>query len=315
MTTENPVTPAFVLAIDHRFDLFAEVLNTDQGNPSAAHRESAADLKQAVFEGLLNAVERRLPKSQAAVWTDSDLGEAILLRARSMSLSTMMSIERSGTHEFHFEDALGFSERLKQLGASFGAARVPYNPGDDEQANESQRRKLRRLTEICASIEPGLVLELAVPPTESQISQAGSRDEWDRDMRPGLTLETMRQLQDAGAEPDFWVTEAVDDARTMSAIAAQAHVDGRVTGLLLAVGNRFTRDPETDAETGRRLASMAARTAGVDGLVVGPAAYQSELKALHAGQLSREQAVASISARYADLCEAFTQARSASGVV
>ena len=108
-----------VLAVDHRFDLFTELLSASPVHPAAAERERAADLKQIVFEGLLKAIENGVPMSQAAIWTDSDLGESTLLRGRAMNLNTMMSVERARVSEFRFEDALGFSERLTSLDVTY----------------------------------------------------------------------------------------------------------------------------------------------------------------------------------------------------
>jgi len=74
MPTDNIETLKMVLAVDHRFDPFTELLSASPVHPAAAERERAADLKQIVFEGLLKAVENGVPKSQAAISTDSDLG-------------------------------------------------------------------------------------------------------------------------------------------------------------------------------------------------------------------------------------------------
>ena len=87
-----------VLAVDPRFDLFTELLTASPVHPAAAERERAAELKQVVFEGLLKAIENGVPKSQAAVWTDSDLGESILLRGRGMNLSTAASASCQSSH-------------------------------------------------------------------------------------------------------------------------------------------------------------------------------------------------------------------------
>ena len=67
MPTDSADTPKMVLAIDHRFDLFTELLSASPVHPTAAERERAASLKQVVFEGLLKAVENGVPKSEAAV--------------------------------------------------------------------------------------------------------------------------------------------------------------------------------------------------------------------------------------------------------
>ena len=82
--------PLFIVALDDRVDFCAELLNTS-GEPSAAEREQASDLKRVVFEGITAAIENGLAKSSVGVWADSDLGESVLLRARAMSVATVSS--------------------------------------------------------------------------------------------------------------------------------------------------------------------------------------------------------------------------------
>jgi len=84
--------PLFILAIDHRVDFLRELIGAQEGLPTAAERERAAQLKQVAYEGIVKAIEEGLPKSHAGIWTDTDLGEAVLLRARQMSLATAFSV-------------------------------------------------------------------------------------------------------------------------------------------------------------------------------------------------------------------------------
>ena len=63
MTTDAAETPMMVLAVDHRFDLFTELLSASPVHPAAAERERAAGLKQVVFEGLLKAIEEQQARS------------------------------------------------------------------------------------------------------------------------------------------------------------------------------------------------------------------------------------------------------------
>jgi len=266
MPTDSAETQKMVLAVDHRFDLFTELLSASPVHPAAAERERAADLKQVVFEGLLKAVENGVPKSQAGIWTDSDLGESILLRGRGMNLSTMMSVERSRVAEFRFEDALGFSERLANLDVTYAAARVPYNPGEESQVNEAQQRKLRRLSEISRSSGPKLTLELIMRPTQAQLDQSGSQETWEANIRPGLIVQAIRELQDAGVEPDLWALRAINNHAAMATATAQAQVDDRKSGVLFTLGDDFTSSPDLDQD----LIELAARTPGCHGLVIGP---------------------------------------------
>lgn len=308
MSTDAAETPMMVLAVDHRFDLFTELLSASPVHPAAAERERAANLKQVVFEGLLKAIENGVPKSQAGIWTDSDLGESILLRGRSMNLNTMMSVERSRVAEFRFEDALGFSDRLSNLGVTYAAARVPYNPGEEPQVNEAQQRKLRRLSEICRSSGPKLTIELVMRPTQVQLDQSASLEAWDAEIRPGLAVQAIRELQDAGVDPDLWALRGIDNTAAMATATAQAHVDDRKVGVLFTLGD----DPGEVSGDGpgmdQNLIGLAARTPGCRGLVIGPAIYAADLSAYDSGEIERDEASARIAERYNAVYTNYTDA-------
>ncbi len=304
MSTDAAEKPMMVLAVDHRFDLFTELLSASPVHPAAAERERAANLKQVVFEGLLKAIEAGVPKSQAAVWTDSDLGESILLRGRGMKLNTMMSVERARVAEFRFEDALGFSDRLSSLGVTYAAARVPYNPGEEPQVNEAQQRKLRRLSEICRSSGPKLTLELVMRPTQIQLDQSASVEAWNAEIRPGLVVQAIRELQDAGVDPDLWALRGIDNPAAMATATAQAHVDDRKTGVLFTLGEDSGDTPDMD----QNLINLAARTPGCRGLVIGPGIYASELTAYDAGEIERDEASTRIADRYNSVFTSYTDA-------
>ncbi len=315
MSPSSVLPPLFVLAVDHRFDLFSELLAADPARPGAANREQAAELKQIVFAGLLAAVEDRVPKSQAAIWTDADLGESVLLRARGMRLSTIMSVEQARAPEFRFEDAAGFPQHLERLGATCAGTRVRYDPAAGAEDNAGQCRKLRRLSEICRDSGLKLLVELTAPSSGARPARdgvglgAGVEADAAAALEPSAVLQALQELQDAGVAPDQWVFEATPDAQVMAALAAQACVDGRESGTLFTVCNAG------DQESADRLIELSARIPGVQGLVVGASAYREELAACQAGEMGRDEAAAGIAARYARVYEAFTRARSTSGVV
>ncbi|MDA1258584.1 MAG: DUF2090 domain-containing protein [Chloroflexi bacterium] len=310
MSTDAAEKPMLVVAVDHRFDLFTELLSASPVHPAAAERERAANLKQVVFEGLLKAIEDGVPKSQAAIWTDSDIGESILLRGRGMNLNTMMSVERARVAEFRFEDALGFSERLTYLGVTYAAARVPYNPGEETQVNEAQQRKLRRLSEICRSSGPKLTLELVMRPTQAQLDQSASVEAWDAEIRPGLIVQAIRELQETGVEPDLWALRGINNPAAMATATAQACVDDRKAGVLFTVGDESSSTAELDQD----LVNLAARTPGCHGLVLGPSIYATDLSAYDAGEIERGEAGARIAERYISAYTSYTAALRTSDV-
>ena len=307
----------FVLAIDHRVDLCREILGSQTEQPSADERERAAGLKQLAFEGLAQAIEGAVAKSQVAIWVDADLGEAVLLRARAMALATAVSVGRPSLDTFRLEGGAGQIEKLARLGTSYAGARVPYRQGMTREEREARLSALRVLSETCRSEGPSLLLELVVVPSENDLRDNGGNADWNERIRPLLTVEAMRELQDAGVEPSIWVVEPPEDARAAATIAGQAHVDDRVgVSVLFAVGNEpGVEHTGTDLTPQERSAvETAARTTGVTGLLAGPAAYFRQLALHNSGEMERTDAVAAIASRFGALCEAFCEARRTSGV-
>lgn len=300
----------FVAAIDHRVDFIKDLVGDEGPVPSAASYEQAADLKGIVFAAIADAVESGLPKSQVAIWADTDLGEAVLLRGRGISITTVASVERSGPQHFQFQNALGFSEGLKLIGASYAGARINHNIEGDLAESEAHLKSLRRLSEIARSEGPPLIIELNIPPTRNQVARLDDLEEWKRDFRPAVLLETMRSLQNDGVEPAMWVLDAPDQPIPANALAAQAYVDDRVdVRVLFAVGNE--RSDKTDLEAMDSAIRLASRTAGVNGLVLGPAVYEPTLRAHLAGEMTQAEAVDALSEIITSIATRFVEAGTA----
>ena len=318
MPVETPETaPLFVLGIDHRVDLCREILGSLAQQPSADERERAAALKQLVFEGLVQAIEGGIAKSQVAIWVDADLGEAVLLRARAMSMATAVSIGRPDMDPFRQGGLAEQIGKLARLGTSYAGVRVPCHPSMTREERDARLSALRMVSETCRSEGPALLLELVMLPSENGLQEDGGILEWNEKVRPLLTVEAMRDLQDAGVEPRVWVVDPPAGARTAATIAAQAHLDDRVgVSVLFAVGN----EPGIE-HTGAGLpppervaVQMAARTTGVTGMLVGPSAYFRQLALHNSEEMTRADAVTAIASGFRTRCEGFSEAHRTSDV-
>jgi myo-inositol catabolism protein IolC len=71
------------------------------------------------------------------------------------------------------------------------------------------------------------LFELLVPPAPEQIEAAGGEDVWDSKERPKLMDTAIRELQDAGVEPDIWKIEGIDAREDCETISATTRRDGR----------------------------------------------------------------------------------------
>ncbi len=309
--TGSPLT--FMAGIDHRINFCRELVGAN-GEPTAAERSEAAKLKSVVFSGLKRAIETGLAKSQAAVWSDSDLGEAVLLRARAMSLLAAVSADQrteGGSSELSPTRGWDVATRLD---SDFACLRVNYNPDSPRHIREQSQDNLFRLSRKCRGGNRGLLIELLASPTRRQIERTGGYEE----ARTMVLLESMRQLQDAGIEPSAWVFEPPADRRAASALAAQAHLDERYgIQVLFVVGSEPDPSDEGDYPTRAEedMTVLAARTLGATGILIGPAAYFAQLARLRQGLLTEEEATERIARRIHSLQRIFLDARATADVV
>jgi len=293
------VNPNYFIALDDRVDLCAEVLATT-GEPSAADREQAANLKRVVFDGITTAVEKGLAKSSVGLWADSDLGESVLLRAKAMSMTTASS-PGSGVHS------------LGRLNVDYTAVQLTLNPDGPQEARIALLDRLKIVSDKARDESIPLMIELDTVPTATQIEMYGGV----ADARPMLLLMAMQQLQDAGVDPSIWAFEPASDDSYTSALAAQAHLDDRKTSVLLVVaGELSTGKVGNDLpEREKRTVEIAARTHGVAGVLIGPGAYYRHLVQFNEGIIERAEAVDVIASHLGDIDQIFEESRTTSEVL
>jgi hypothetical protein len=67
------------------------------------------------------------------------------------------------------------------------------------------------------------MFELLVPAERAQLDRLrGDKKAYDLDLRPGLMVRTIEQLQGAGVEPDVWKIEGLDRREDYRAIVSIA---------------------------------------------------------------------------------------------
>ena len=287
----------FIVALDGRVDFCEELLGT-RCAPSAAEREQAASLKQVVFEGITAAIEGGLAKSNVGVWADNDLGESVLLRARAMSMATVSS-PGSGAHS------------LGRLNIDYTGVQLTFHPDSPKETRNELLGRLKVVSDIAHNQSMPLLIELDAAPTPTQIEMYGGALE----ARSMLLLTAVQQLQDSGVEPASWVFEPVADDTYTAALAAQVHLDDRRDARMLVVvsGDLAPGQVGTGLSAKeKQIVTLAARTYGIDGLLIGPGAYFRHLVRFNEGLIERSEAIRAIASHLNESNETFEKSRSAS---
>jgi 5-dehydro-2-deoxygluconokinase len=153
------------------------------------------------------------------------------------------------------------------------------------------------------------MFELLVPAEKAQMEQLkGDKKAYDLEMRPGLMVEAIHQLQDAGVEADVWKIEGIDRPADCAKVVAAARRGGRSKVGCIVLGRG-----EDDKKVREWLAT-AAPVPGFIGFAVGRTAFWDPLVAWRDKKITREAAVNEISRRYQEFINVFETARTARGV-
>ena len=131
----------------------------------------------------------------------------------------------------------------------------------------------------------------------------GDKHAYDVEIRPGLMVRAIEQLQDAGVEADVWKIEGLDRREDCERVVAVAHRKGRdkVGCIILGRG-------EDDKKVYEWL-TTAAKVPGFIGFAVGRTVFWEPLIDWRAKKITREEAVAEIARRYRRLVDTFENAR------
>ncbi len=297
--------PLYILPFDHRASFEKGLFGF---KPPLTREQTAmvAATKQVVYDGFKLALRHGVPAAAAGILVDEEFGAAILRDARERRFITCMPVEKSGQDEFAFEYADRWREHIAAFAPTFVKALVRYNPEGDEAMNRRQAARLKELADYCHQNGLYFMFELLVPATHEQSDRLeGNVRLYDHDLRPSLMIAAIKELQQAGVEPDVWKIEGLDLRADCEAIVAAARRDGRgeVGCIVLGRGS----DESGIIEWLR----TAAPVRGFVGFAVGRTSFWPALVGLHDNTTTRETATEQIAERYLEWVSVFTTGRKA----
>src|SRR6266403_5455861 len=102
-----------------------------------------------------------------------------------------MSGRESWAEEFDFEYGENFAEHIEAFHPTFCKVQVRYNPEGDQDLNQRQSARLKRLSDDLHRESRSLfMLELLVPPEKPQLKKLKSdKKAYDVEIRPRLMVE------------------------------------------------------------------------------------------------------------------------------
>ncbi len=290
----------YILAFDHRGS-FEKMFGITGRAPTEDETARIQDAKRLIFEGFQRAIDAGAPRSAAGVLVDGQYGPSVARDAKAAGFNLAMPVEKSGQEEFDFEYGDGFGEKIEEYDPTFSKVLVRYNTEGDQGMNERQSGRLKRLSDWLHDNDRKFLFELLVPATDAQLSSVGGDTErYDTEVRPGLMMEAIREIQAAGIEPDIWKIEGLDSRAHCSEIAELVRVDGRdaVSCVVLGRGASHAKVDEW-LRAGSGLP-------GYVGFAIGRSIFGESVKALAGGEGDRAagvQAIADLYLRFIDVYE------------
>src|SRR5680860_96757 len=282
----------YILAFDHRGS-FQKKMFGIKGEPTAEQTETIADAKRVIFEGFLTALGEGAPRDTGGLLVDEQFGSDVAKEAHQEGLLLAMPVEKSGQDEFDFEHGDDFGAHIEEFDPAFSKVLVRYNPEDDQEMNRRQSERLKRLSDWLHHNGRKFLFELLVPGTKDQMQQVGGdSDRYDREVRPNLMLAAIRELLAQGIEPDIWKIEGLDKREDCEAISELVRSDGR-SGVVCVVLGRGANDAAVD-----HWLRQGAGVPGYVGFAIGRTIWWDALEGYLAGDMTREDAAAQISANY-----------------
>jgi 5-dehydro-2-deoxygluconokinase len=299
--TVRDMRAMYMLPFDHR-DSFEHGLFGWSGALTSEQTAQVAAVKRVVYDALLRALDEGVPVDHAEVLVDEQFGHEVLADARSRGIASACPAEKSGQAEFQFEYGEDFARHIEAMAPTYTKVLVRYNPQGDAALNRRQAARLHRLSEYLHQTQRGFLFELLVPAEPDQLARM-SQDEYDRALRPTLAAAAMRELQDAGIEPDIWKVEGLDRREDAIAIAETARRGGRDHVVCIVLGRHAD-----DARVQHWL-EVAASVPAFIGFAVGRSTFWEPLEDLIAGRIARADAAAAIAHHYRRWVDVWEAAR------
>jgi myo-inositol catabolism protein IolC len=294
----------YILPFDHRASFETKLFGWTPPLDAAQTAEIAA-AKQVIYEGFKAATAGGVSRERAGILVDEQFGAAILRDASAAGFTTAAPAEKSGQDEFDFEYGADFAGHVEAFGPTFCKVLVRYNPEGDAALNRVQGARLKQLSDYLAGAGASrFMLELLVPPETAQLDKLkGDKAAYDSELRPGLMIGAIEQLQASGVEPDIWKVEGLDRRTDCERIVSTARKGGRDQVSCIVLGRG-----ENDQKV-REWLEVAAGVTGFIGFAVGRTDFWDPLVAWRAHTATREQTVAEIARRYREFVDIFESAR------
>ena len=295
--------PLFILAMDQRDSIEQKLYELDHA-PTPEESASIAANKLLAFRGLLDAVPQLPEGVQPAFLVDEQYGASpAVLAAADDRIELAMPLEASGQEWFDFAFGHDWREHAAFFGADHAKVLIRDNPGFDEDRRKEQANKVAEISTWSADGTHELIVELLVPATDEDMAKVdGDTDRYDREIRPGLTVQAMEFLQDHGVEPAIWKIEGLAKREDAELVARTARRGDR-TATCIVLGRHAPQEQLDE------WLKVAAPVDGFTGFAIGRSNWWDALEDRLAGKIDDDEARTRIAANYTHFVRTYLDAQ------
>jgi myo-inositol catabolism protein IolC len=283
----------YILAFDHRGS-FQKKMFGIEGDPTPEQTDTISDAKRLIFEGMVEAVRRGAEAGATGVLVDEQFGSNIPQQAREHGLKLAMPVEKSGQDEFDFEYGEEFGAHIEKFDPDFSKVLVRFNPDGEQEMNERQLGRLKRLADWLHERNRKFLFELLVPATDDQLqSVGGDSDRYDSELRPELMRRAIADIQSFGIEVDIWKIEGVESREDAEMLAEQTRSGSGREGVACVVLGRGASTEKVE-----HWLQAASAVEGFVGFAIGRSIWWDALKGWLSEELARDAAATQIAENY-----------------
>ncbi len=293
--------PLYILPFDHRTTFAKKIFGKNSIldlNPE--EKELIREFKMLIYKGFKDALEKLIPTDYAALLCDEEFGSEVLLDALHNRFNTILTIEKSGEEEFKFQYQ-DFEEHIKKYHPTFVKVLIRYNPVDQKDLKNRQRKNLKLASDFCHENNYKFLLEVLIIPTKSQLKDAGTKNAYDTKFRCDLTVEVIKDLQTFGIEPDVWKLEGFEKILDYEKVLKAIKTDGRENVNLVVLG-RGANEEKVDEwlKTGvkEEWFEVGSKVEGVIGFAVGRTVFWQALEKFHNGEIGKTEVIQTVSENF-----------------
>jgi 5-dehydro-2-deoxygluconokinase len=282
--------PLYILPFDHKTSLIKKLFGYDYEALSPQQRQEIEDTRMMTYEGCEKAVTMGLPKEEAGILTDEEFGDAVLKKSKDAGFVTILTTEKSGQEVFSFAYGDQWKEHIEKYHPTFVKALIRYNPEAEKEKNAAQLAQLKIFTQYAFENNYKVLFEPLIPATEGQLAKvSGDKTRYDTELRPALTVQMIKEFQDAGVETDVWKIEGFTQSNAYEHVVKQATFGDSRKNVGIVILGRGGSMADVD-----KWITEGAKVNGVLGFAVGRTVFYEPLEKYVKKEIEREQAVKEI---------------------